>query len=199
MEQQPISAVNQAARKAMIDSQLRTSGVNEEFVLRRMAEVPRENFVPAAARGVAYVDRAIPLAGGGALAAPLVQGMMLQQARPRADDKALLVDGGSLYLAELLRPLVGSLEIASPADAVSGNGRTRGFTLLVIDGAVEHVPASLAKRLADDARVVTGLLSNGITRMAVGRKAGGDVALMTLGEIGMPVLGDFAAPKAWSF
>ena len=35
-----------AARKAMIDSQLRTSGVNETFVLDRMKAVPREDFVP---------------------------------------------------------------------------------------------------------------------------------------------------------
>ena len=40
------------ARKAMIDSQLRTSGVNAEFVLRRMAEVAREDFVPASARSI---------------------------------------------------------------------------------------------------------------------------------------------------
>ena len=35
-----------AARKAMIDSQLRTSGVNDTFVLERMGTLPREDFVP---------------------------------------------------------------------------------------------------------------------------------------------------------
>ena len=50
-----------AARKAMIDSQLRTSGVNADFVLSRMGAVARENFVPASARGFAYIDRAIAL------------------------------------------------------------------------------------------------------------------------------------------
>ena len=35
-----------AARKAMLDSQLRTSGVNDAFVLERMGAVPREDFVP---------------------------------------------------------------------------------------------------------------------------------------------------------
>ena len=34
------------ARRAMIDSQLRTSGVNEEYVLARMLAVPREDFLP---------------------------------------------------------------------------------------------------------------------------------------------------------
>lgn len=199
MEQQAPSTGNEAARKAMIDSQLRTSGVNEEFVLRRMAAVAREDFVPEGARGVAYMDRSIPLGEGRALAAPLVQGMLLQHARPRADDKALLIDSGSGYLAELLRPLVGSLEVLSPEQAHAAAGRTRGFTLLVVDGAVENLPASLVKLLADDARVVTGLLQNGVTRIASGRKSGGEVALLPVSDIGMPVLPEFSAPKGWSF
>src|SRR5690606_40643849 len=42
----------EAARRAMIDSQLRTEGVNAEWVLRRMADVPRERFVPESARAM---------------------------------------------------------------------------------------------------------------------------------------------------
>ena len=45
------------ARKAMIDSQLRTSGVNEAFVLERMSAVPREEFVPEGARHRIYGSR----------------------------------------------------------------------------------------------------------------------------------------------
>ncbi len=45
-----------AARKAMIDSQLRTSGVNDGFVLERMSSVAREDFVPEGAKSIAYMD-----------------------------------------------------------------------------------------------------------------------------------------------
>ena len=186
------------ARKAMIDSQLRTSGVNSAFVLERMASVPREDFVPAQARGVAYMDRAIALGGGRWLAAPLVQGLMLQEAAPTKADKALLVDGGSGYLAELLRPLVGTLDVISPAEA-TGAARKKGYTLLLIDGAVEELPAILVKRLAGDARVVCGVLDDGVTRLASGRRAAGEVVLLPLAEIGIPVLGEFARPKLWTF
>src|SRR3569623_3843991 len=99
VEDRPVAGGQSAARKAMIDSQLRTSGVNAPAVLARMAAVAREDFVPASARGIAYIDRAIALGDGRWLAAPLVQGMMLQDARPTQADKALLVDGGSGYLA----------------------------------------------------------------------------------------------------
>jgi len=124
---------------------------------------------------------------------------MLQEARPGSPDKALLVDGGSGYLAELLRPMVGSLEVVAPDEAVAATRRSGGFTLLVIDGAIEQLPDSLVKRLADDGRVVTGTVSNGITRLAVGRKAAGTVALLPLAELGIPILPEFAAPKGWSF
>ena len=187
------------ARRSMIDSQLRTSGVNAEPVLRRMAEVARERFVPESARGFAYIDRAIALGGGRQLAAPVVHGMMLQEARPGPGDRALLVDGGSGYLAELLRPLVGSLEVVTAEEAVGASRKGGEFTLLVIDGAAEQLPDALTRRLADDGRVVAGTVANGVTRLAVGRKTAGAVALLALAELGMPILPEFAAPKGWSF
>jgi protein-L-isoaspartate(D-aspartate) O-methyltransferase len=192
-------AQSQMARRSMIDSQLRTSGVNAEPVLRRMAEVARERFVPESARGFAYIDRAITLGGGRQLAAPVVQGMMLQEARPTLNDSALLIDGGSGYLAELLRPLVGSLEVLGPAEALAASRKRGAFTLLVIDGAVGRLPDALTARLADNGRVVAGVLDNGITRLAIGRKTAGAVALLPLAELGIPVLPEFAAPEGWSF
>ncbi|MGZ3199693.1 MAG: protein-L-isoaspartate O-methyltransferase family protein, partial [Croceibacterium sp.] len=165
VEDRPAAGEHAAARKAMLDSQLRTSGVNAGYVLARMGEVAREDFVPASARGVAYMDRAIALGNGGFLAAPLVQGMMLQEARPTMADKALLVDGGSGYLAELVRPLVGSLEVVSAADAAAAK-RKSDITLLLIDGAVEQLPVALVQRLAEGGRVVCGALKNGLTRLA---------------------------------
>ncbi len=187
------------ARKAMIDSQLRTSGVNAEYVLARMASVPREDFVPAAARALAYRDRAIPLADGKCLAAPVVHGLMLQEAAPSLQDKTLLVDGGSGYLAELLRPLVGSLEVVSPEEAIAETRKRGDFTLLIVDGAVEQLPDGLTRRLADNGRVVTGLVIRSLTRLSTGRKVAGNVSLVPLAEIGMPILPQFAVPKGWSF
>ncbi len=188
-----------AARKAMIDSQLRTSGVNEPFVLARMNAVPREDFVPAAARSVAYIDRAIPLDNGQRLAAPLFYGMVLTEAKPQADDRVLVVDSGAGYMAELLRPMVASVETATPGDAAAAQQGGGDFTLLVIDGAVEMIPAALTEQLAQGARIVTGLSTNGVTRLAVGRKTGADEALLPLAEIGIPQMHEFDRPKGWSF
>lgn len=186
-----------AARRAMIESQLRTSGVNDPAVLAAMASVPREDYVPSAMREAAYIDRAIPLGNDRALAAPLVHGRMLVEAAPTSRDKALVVIDGNGYLAAVLRPLVGTLDTIAPGDAATpGDG---DYSLIVIDGAVEVLPEALCARLADNGRIVTGTVIRGVTRLAIGRKAGGEVALLPLAEIGIPVLPEFAAPKRWSF
>ncbi len=187
----------EAARRAMIDSQLRTSGVNEPWVLAAMAALPREDFVPEAMRAAAYIDRAVPLSNGRFLAAPLVQGRMLAEAAPTEADHALLVGDGEGYLAALLRPLVSSLDAIDPADAAKKRKST--YSLIVIDGAIEDLPAGLAAQLAEGGRLVTGLVLRGVTRLAAGRKTAGDIALLPLAEIGIPILPEFAAAKRWSF
>ncbi|MEO6093248.1 MAG: protein-L-isoaspartate O-methyltransferase [Novosphingobium sp.] len=199
---QQLAPATDAARRAMIDSQLRPSGVNEPWVLAAMASVAREHFVPEPMRTAAYVDRAIALGEGRFLAAPLVHGRMLAEAGPRTSDRALLVGDGEGYLAALLRPLVGTLDSIEPS-AVAVGGLSGRYSLILIDGAVEQLPAALAEALDDDGRLVTGMVERGVTRLATGRKASpgpaGEVALLPLSEIGIPVLPEFAAPKRWSF
>ena len=186
-----------AARKAMLDSQLRTSGVNEAFVLERMGTVPREDFVPENVKGTAYMDRAIRLADGGFLPAPLFHGAMLSEARPTTQDKVLVIEGGSGYLATLVDPLVSSVTSISPAEALEA--KKGKYSLILVDGAIEHVPDNIAKMLDADGRIVTGLVERGVTRLATGRKTGKTVALLRLAEMGIPRMGEFDKPASWSF
>lgn len=186
------------ARRAMIDSQLRTSGVNDGVVLARMAAVPREDFVPLALQAAAYADRALRLPDGGVLPAPVFHGMLLTEARPTSRDRVLVVDGGSGYLAALVAPMAASVTVVAPADAAAGRIES-GATLMLVDGAIEHVPAVLADRLAEGTRIVTGLVERGITRLARGRKTGGTLALAALAETGIPRLAVFDRKPGWSF
>jgi protein-L-isoaspartate(D-aspartate) O-methyltransferase len=71
--------------------------------------------------------------------------------------------------------------------------------VILIDGAADVLPDSLAVLLSDDGRVVTGLVERGVTRLAIARKAGGKVIATALGEADFAVLSDLAAPKKWSF
>lgn len=186
------------ARRAMIDSQLRTSGVNEEYVLARMIAVPREDFLPAAKASVAYIDRAVSLGTDGHLAAPLFYGKLLMEAAPARDDRVLVVEGGTGYLAELLRPLVGELATVSASDAATKAGGS-DYSLIVIDGAIAQLPEALEARLADQGRIVCGVVLRQVTRLASGRKVGGNVVLQPVEDLGIPVLHAFDVPKSWTF
>ena len=191
-------AESQAARRAMIDSQLRTSGVNEPWVLAAMGSIAREDFVPEPMKSAAYIDRAIPLGNGRSLPAPLVHAMMLREAAPRQHDKVLLIGDGDGYLAALMRPLAGMVD-AIDAETVMAARGDGSYTIVLVDGAMEAVPETLASYLSDDGRLVCGLVEKGVTRLAKGRKTGERIALLPLAELGIPTLPQFAAPKRWSF
>jgi protein-L-isoaspartate(D-aspartate) O-methyltransferase len=186
------------ARRAMIDSQLRTSGVNEEYVLARMLAVPREDFLPQDKAALAYIDRAVSLGADGHLAAPLFYGKLLLEAAPLPEDRVLVVTGGTGYLPALLRPLVADLTEMKAADAAT-TGATGAYSLIVIDGAIEQLPDGLGAQLADDGRIVTGLVLRQVTRLAAGRKVAGQVNLQPVEDMGIPVLPSFIAPKGWTF
>jgi len=184
------------ARRAMIDSQLRVSGVNGPAILNAFAAIRREDFVPADRRAVAYMDRAVPLGDGNVLAPALTHGQMLTAAEPAATDTVLVISGNG-YLAALVRELSGAAPaLAAPGAAPATSGP---FSLVLIDGAIETVPEQLAALLADDGRVVTGMVERGVTRLEIGRKVAGTLRFSALGEADFAVLDAFAAKKSWSF
>jgi len=185
------------ARRAMIDSQLRTSGVNEEFALARMIAVPREDFLPEDKATLAYIDRSVRV-DGGALASPLFYGKALLEAVPTRDDRVLVVEGGTGYLAALLEPLVASVETVSAIDAAKGAVEGT-YSLIMVDGAIEQLPRELADALEEGGRVVSGLVLRQVTRLASGRRIVGKVSLQPVEDLGIPVLHAFDAPKTWTF
>lgn len=201
-------------RAAMVESQLRTSDVDDQRVIAVMAKVPREDFVPAERRAMAYVDRPIPLSGGRALNPPLVTGRLLKEAQVEPGDKVLLIGAATGYAAALLVALGAQVtaveEEGGPDIAVPGATVVRGalsagaaagapYDLLFIDGAVEEVPAALVEQLGPDARVVTGIVDRGVTRLSSGRVVGGLLGLSSLIDMEMVVLPGFGAPKAFTF
>ena len=184
------------ARRAMIDSQLRVSGVNDPAILPAFAAIAREDFVPAAARAIAYIDRAVPLGHGAVLAPALTHGQMLTAAVPLADDRVLVIGKPGAYLGALVAQLCASVTVAAPdGDWTHDNPGAAPYSLVLIDGAIGVVPAVLA----DQGRVITGLIERGVARLAIGRRAGGTLAFTTLAEADFAVLPEFAAKKSWSF
>jgi len=106
--------MNDAARQQMISQQVRAGSVLDAQVLQVMSEVPRERFVPAAYRRVAFADTAIPLPGGQEMLTPQVAGRILQALAITPADRILEIGTGSGFLSACLARLgaqVTSLEI----------------------------------------------------------------------------------------
>ena len=186
----------EAARRAMIDSQLRVSGVNDPAILGAFAAVRREDFVPAAARAIAYIDRAVPLDHGAVLAPALTHGQMLGAAVPQADDHVLVIGRPGAYLGALVATLCAKVTVAAPGDDWQS---AAPYSLVLIDGAIATVPQGLSSVLADNGRVVTGLIERGVARLAIGRRAAGELVFTALAEADFAGLPEFAAKKSWSF
>jgi protein-L-isoaspartate(D-aspartate) O-methyltransferase len=205
-----------AAREAMVESQLRPQGVTDPAVLAAMGRVRRENFLPSHTRPLAYVDRAVAIGSGRFLPAPAVLGQLLTQMMPQRGQKVLVVGAGSGYSAAVLGEMgLEVVAIESDADLVqaaaahgisailapleAGYPSAAPYDQILIDGAVETIPHQIVEQLADGGRLGTSLVDRGITRMVVGRKAGGAFGYLSIGDAGVPALPGFSRPKAFTF
>jgi protein-L-isoaspartate(D-aspartate) O-methyltransferase len=197
-------------RAAMVESQLRTSDVDDTRVIAVMARTPREAFVPAARRSMAYIDRPVPLDGGRALNPPLATGRLLSELRIAPGETVLLIGAATGYCAALLAALGAKVtaveEEGGPETAttqgvalVRGSPASAPYDVLLIDGAVAEVPAAIVEQLAEGARVATGMVERGVTRLCTGRKVAGALGLASLVEMEMVILPGFAAPERFVF
>lgn len=210
-----------AMRRAMVESQLRPTDVNDPVVIAAMALVPREDFVAPDQRAFAYIDRALPVAPGRVLNPALATGLLLNRAGLRSDDRVLLIGAGTGYAAAVLAGIVREVVAleddaalaARAADLLAGarnvsvvegplakgHGAKAPYSLIVIDGAVEQLPDPLVDQLAEDGRLVCGLVESGVTRLAIGRKSGGAFALLPFTDSDIAPLAAFAKPKGYQF
>jgi protein-L-isoaspartate(D-aspartate) O-methyltransferase len=205
-----------AARVAMVESQLRPQGVTDPGVINAMSIVPREEFLPHHSRPLAYVDRAVTIGAGRFLPAPAVLGKLLTHMAPERGQRALVVGAGTGYSTAVLAAMgldVVAVECSSDLAGIarelginvveapleSGHAANAPYDQILIDGAVEIIPDSIVAQLADGGRLGTAIIDRGITRLVIGRKAGGAFGFLSIGDAGVPALPGFSRPKAFTF
>src|ERR1700712_2659967 len=89
-------------RHRMVAEQIRQRDVRAPEVLAAMEEVPRHLFVPAAQRGEAYGDTALPIGGGQTISQPYIVALMTSLLAVGRDAKVLEIGTGSGYHAAVL-------------------------------------------------------------------------------------------------
>lgn len=209
-----------AARKNMVESQLRTNKVVDERVVDAMRAVPRELFAPAPLRGVAYVDEDLPLAVPGRfLTEPMIVARLLQALSLRPTDKALDVCGGSGYTAALLSRIVAHVVAVDPDESLreeaaalapqfgsapiivlpgcpdTGAPAHAPYDAILINGAVGAVDQTFFDQLADGGRLAAVVHAAGdVGRATLYVKSGGAISAKVLFDANAPYLPG-AAPK----
>ena len=122
-----MNARTEAARRQMIEQQVRTWDVLDARVLETLAAVPREKFVPEAYRQVAFADAPIPIGHGQFMLTPALEGRILQALAPVRGERALEIGTGSGFFAACLAHLTGSVDsIEIHADLAAGAARATG-------------------------------------------------------------------------
>jgi protein-L-isoaspartate(D-aspartate) O-methyltransferase len=207
-------------RRAMVVGSLRTTGVSDPRVLAAMGAVPRERFVPPERIAVAYADNPVPLGRGRELNSPLALGRMLTDLAPQANERALVIGAGTGYAAAVLSQLVAYVVAVEEDDQLAAIAHTRlaetevklvhgplteGFApgapydVILIDGALEFVPDSLIGQLGELGRLATGILEDGVCRIAIGRRAGEGFGLASVSDRAMAILPGFTKPRTFTF
>ena len=166
------------ARHAMVETQLRRRGVQDERVLQAMLRVPRHEFVPPESKGQAYEDHPLPIGEGQTISQPYIVAIMLEALALNSKDVVLEVGTGCGYLTALLAELcqhVYSIELHESlaqqardalqrlgyanATVFAGDGalglpQYAPFQAIVVSAATDEVPPPLFEQLAEAGRMV---------------------------------------------
>ncbi len=166
------------ARELMVEQQVRPWDVLDARILHVMGTLPREAFIPAAQRNLAYADTALPLADGRVAHKPVFEGRTLQSVLVRPNESVLEIGTGSGYVTACLARLgqqVTSLETSatlaanareqiaaqglSNVEILDGNAfnltalNGRQFDVVVVNGAMAELPSDLMAALKDGGRL----------------------------------------------
>ena len=165
------------ARANMVEQQIRPWEVLDQDVLDLLYVVPREDFVPAKHRALAFSDLEVPLDEGQKMWPPKLEARILQELGVHKTDRVLEVGTGSGYFTALLShraAQVVSVEISPKlaafgrsnlerhgadnvtleiGDAARGWPAAAPYDVIVLTGSTPVLPRSFLEQLAPGGRL----------------------------------------------
>jgi protein-L-isoaspartate(D-aspartate) O-methyltransferase len=161
-----------ARREEMVERQLKRRGIKDRRVLDAFREVPRELFVPAGLRDLAYEDGPLPIEAEQTISQPYIVAEMIEAAEVAPGEKVLEIGAGSGYAAALLGRIAAEViaverhaELVEPArrrmealgcsnvrivqgDGSGGLPEEAPFEAILVAASGSHVPDALRAQLA---------------------------------------------------
>jgi protein-L-isoaspartate(D-aspartate) O-methyltransferase len=210
-----------AARRHMVDGQVRTTDVTDLRIISAMLEVPRERFMPPASTALAYLDLDVPVGGARRLLRPMVLAKLIQAAELEASDRVLDVGCATGYTAAVLAPIAArvvaleqdaglakaareALSSQSNVEVVSGTlaeGWPQGapYDVIVLDGATDIAPHALCQQLKEGGRLVCVLGSGPGSKAMLYRRSGGETGGRPVFDASAGLLPGFAKTPVFAF
>lgn len=212
-----------AARRMMVDGQIRTADVTDPDLIAAMQALPRELFVPSALAVQAYRDGEIGLGNGRAMLRPMVLAKLIQAANVRRGDNVLDVGCGTGYSAAVLARL-GASVVALEEDAklalaaegalaaadasqvrlvkgplTAGWPAAAPYDVILLAGGIEIVPNALGDQLKPEGRLAAIFGGGPGGKAMIYRRIEGRLVGRPIFEASAPVLPGFAAAPTFVF
>ncbi len=210
-----------AARRHMVDGQIRTADVTDLRIIAAMLEVPRERFVPPVSASLAYLDLDASVSATRRLLKPIVLAKLIQAAEIGATDRVLDAGCATGYTAAVLARIAGGVVALEPdaglakaaTDALSAlpnvdvvsarltDGWPQGapYDVVILDGATEIVPQALCQQLKDGGRLVCVLGAGPGSKAMLYRRSGTEVSGRAIFDASATLLPGFAKTLAFAF
>jgi len=213
----------QAARTAMVDGQVRPSDVTLYPIIEAMLQVPREVYIPAEQRPLAYVGQHISLDAGSVVLAPRVLAKMLETLNISGNELVLDIGVGMGYSAAVIARLAEAVIAVEENEALANEAETilseqsadnavihKGaliagaaehgpYDVIIIEGGVQVIPDSLLDQLKVGGRIAALFVDGPQGQCRIGRKTVAGISWHSAFDATAPILPGFAAKTEFSF
>lgn len=181
-------------RRQMVKLDLQGRDITDSDVLKVMAEIPREEFVPNQYRFQAYSDGPLPIGMGQTISQPYIVALMTQVLKIKPDYEVLEIGTGSGYQTAILSRLAkkvytierfGELSESTQAvlarlgftniefyigDGSRGWPEKKQFDRIIITAAVPKIPEPVIGQLKIGGLYIAPVGSGGVQSLILGEK-----------------------------
>ena len=207
----------------MVDTQVRPSDVTKFPIIDALLSIAREDYVPDAKREAAYVGENIDIGGGRVLLEARTLAKMLEAADVQPSDVVLDLGCGLGYSTAVLAQLADfvvavedepglaqdaqqnlsnhGVDNAAVFEGALADGAAKNgpYDVIMLQGAVEHIPANLLAQIKEGGRIVAIFAEGALGVVRIGRKIDGTMNWRMSFNAGAPVLAGFAKEAEFTF
>ena len=209
-------------RIMMVDTQVRPSDVTKFPIIEAMLAIPREAYVPAAAREAAYMGENLTIGAGRVMLEPRTLAKMLDALDIQSTDVVLDVGCGLGYssaviarFADAVVALESDAALAADAERIlaaqgvdnaavicgplaAGAAKHGPYDAVTVQGGVEAVPEALLAQIKDGGRIGCVFMEGALGVVRIGHKRDGKISWRYAFNAGAPLLHGFAANRAFA-